>query len=321
LLLVACLPLFSQQATIVGTGYAPPPVTIYAAPGQLLTLNVAGLNPGIVETVLAHSLPLPTILAGITATMTQSADRSTTALPIFSVTPQTTCSHLYKNCGSLLSVVLQVPFSLYAEQLGQSDETNFVFLTVSDGVNVSAPAQVVPVLDNIHLGYLTGGNSLFAFDEAYWYLPPIVHASGLAVSVFYPAKPGEELVIYGTGFGFVSQVVAAGAAPPSPPPTVYEPVYVSAEYRANARGDQSPWAAPYFTPSFAGLVSGTVGVYQVNFTPPPPPAGTPACDHKRVLSNLTITVFSLNSSDFVQTCADVSGAPANAPAQNAKSPH
>ena len=55
--------------TLVGAGYATPSLTV--APGEIVTLQVTGLNTVLPSPVTAQQAPLPTQLAGISATLNQ----------------------------------------------------------------------------------------------------------------------------------------------------------------------------------------------------------------------------------------------------------
>src|ERR1700692_4777973 len=73
---------------VIGYGYTFP-APLYAAPGQLLTLIVQGLDSSMSQTVRAPgNANLPTTLAGISAPYSQSTSR---LAPILEVHPFLTC--------------------------------------------------------------------------------------------------------------------------------------------------------------------------------------------------------------------------------------
>jgi len=81
------------------------------------------------------------------------------------------------------------------------------------------------------------------------------HADGSVVTPDNPAKAGETVSLFGTGFGPYNGVVVDGFFPPVPPPTLMDSVSISA-------GDQSPTAA------FVGAAPGYSGVTLMKFKIP-----------------------------------------------------
>ena len=89
--------------TIAATGYLfPGPLSV--APGQIITLFVAGVGGGLKQPVVAGPGDLPTTLAGITATLVQSPE---VAVPILRVTPLGLC-----DCGVTAAITVQIPYEL-----------------------------------------------------------------------------------------------------------------------------------------------------------------------------------------------------------------
>lgn len=83
------------------------------------------------------------------------------------------------------------------------------------------------------------------------------HADGSFVSATSPAKPGETLAIYLVGMGGTNPAVASGVgASFNPHPVVTSPPTVTVD------GTQASLQFP------GGLVGGSVGLYQINFTVP-----------------------------------------------------
>lgn len=86
------------------------------------------------------------------------------------------------------------------------------------------------------------------------------HNDGSYANASNPAKPGETLSIYLVGMGVTTPTVASGAAAPSNPlAIVNNPPTVTIDGIALTTTQQVP---------FAGLVPGSVGLYQVKFTVP-----------------------------------------------------
>jgi uncharacterized protein (TIGR03437 family) len=83
------------------------------------------------------------------------------------------------------------------------------------------------------------------------------HGDGSFVTATSPAKPGETLAVYLVGMGLTNPVVASGVgAPFNPHPIVTSPPTVTVD------GTQASLQFP------GGLVGGSVGLYQINFTVP-----------------------------------------------------
>ena len=152
-------------------------------------------------------------------------------------------------------------------------------------------------------------------------LPPVVtHADGSLVTASRPAKAGETLVLYAVGLGPTVPMIKSGEAAPIPAPSSYvalrfdfspdtgpsfarliEPLLASTA----ASGGASPnLQVGEMTPAF--LTPGYVGLYQVNFVVPEPPAGYQnRCGLGALRSNLTVSIGVLYSYDGAGICVEV----------------
>ena len=104
---------------------------------------------------------------------------------------------------------------------------------------------------------------IFEFDLGDTRYGVVTHADGNVVTAQNPARPGETVVIYGTGFGPVDAPRKTGLAAPSNKLT------------RTLRLPQVTVAGQQATVSFSGLTPGFVGLYQINAKLPATlPSGT-----------------------------------------------
>jgi uncharacterized protein (TIGR03437 family) len=305
--------------TVVAGGYTLP-VPISAAPGQILNLFVQGVGSTLTERVAATSLPLPTTLANISVQLTQSATPQSVAVPLLAVRPVSTCTGGISlgsvACGAYTVVTVQIPYELVANcqsatQLCPSSATPFVNvaqLVISENGAPGGAIGLNPVADQIHIA--NGCDIDTSAPLACGTTPLITHGDGTIVSASNPASIGEEVVIYALGLGVTRPAVPTGQASPSTAPDAPNVVEVNFEYGANAGPSRglplsltvcSTTPTCVFTPSFAGLTPGTIGLYQVNFIIPASTQGALPCG-PGVTSNLTLTVVGLTSLDGAGIC-------------------
>src|SRR5580692_5399316 len=104
--------------TVFGAGYsAPVPITV--APGQIINLFVQGVGASLTGRVAATTLPLPTVLAGISVQMTQFATPQSVAVPLLAVRPLSTCLNgglATATCGHYTVLTAEMPFELVPNQ-------------------------------------------------------------------------------------------------------------------------------------------------------------------------------------------------------------
>lgn len=209
-------------ATVIAAGYsASTPIKV--APGQVLTVFVHGIGSKLSAPVNADTVPLPTSLAGISAKLVQFNPEQ--AVPILAVEPIVTCSDALKQfgpgCGSYTAVTLQIPFEMQAEDPTRlrGAPVGGAVLRFSEDGEIAATVGLVPIVDQVHLlrscdvilSKLAGtGAGDFACK------PIAAHADGELVGELNPAQAGEEIVLYGVGFGQTSPQMATGH-PASPP--------------------------------------------------------------------------------------------------------
>jgi uncharacterized protein (TIGR03437 family) len=187
------------------------------SPGALFSLFGTNLAR---QTVLASSLPLPQQMGGATVKV------NGIEAPLHFVSP--------------FQINAQVPFEVSP---GTAEIT--VALDGAEGSSLSVPVN--PAGPGMFTRSLDGqGPGIF------------LHGSNFTlVTESSPARPGEVILIYGTGFGSVVPSVPSGAAAPGDP-------------LANVTGTVTVQIGGRDAPvSFAGLAPGFVGLYQLNVRIPP----------------------------------------------------
>ncbi len=287
-------PFISYGQSLVGAGYADPGA-IQVAPGQVVTLFAAGLSTILSNgRVQAPTVPLPTSLAGISVTLHQSSPETRWDLPLFSITQLNHCSGTAApSPGCVVTgITVQIPFDI-------SVPNPLIFIApispgsseirISENGNEGPSFTVVPVAAQVHVlksceidGQTFGSNICYPLVTHLDGTPVLQapHDAAGAAMTHSEAVPGEELVLYAYGLGRDTGVL------------------MQYDYRANA-GPSVPVDGT--APLFAGLTPGQIGLYQVNFVVPQPPAGTAPCSG-RVHSNLTVSVAAEDSYDSAAIC-------------------
>ena len=310
--LLAAAPVYPDTATplVAKAGYGvlnPLPV----APGQILTFFVAGIGDTITKPILAEGERLPTTLAGISVRLYQPQP---VLFPILELRPMSTCPvypFLQRPCGKMLAVTVQVPFEI-VENLPFSARPDFpAQLTVLEGSTQSGAVDLLPMENQIHLLRACDLERTAQINRVCG-TPIVSHADGKLLSETNPAQPGETLVMYALGLGRTDPPVPTGVRSPS---TLSRVADISVDYifGLNLTPSSNPEERLPVHVDFVGLVPGSVGLYQVNFTVPPASQNVRACSLLGsvgsggyfISSNLTITVEGSSSSDSIGICVDV----------------
>ena len=291
-------PAFSQNpfSAVASAGYLySAPATV--APGQVISLFLVNHGEG-----------------QITATLQQTQSYSVPVLsvgpPVPSITP---CPVNTIGCPPLLNLTVQIPYEMQSSCSGFCPDVvvpTSVFIS-QNGV-ASAALMLTPLPDKIHIlsscDTVVSGTGLAPTDGlpcAPLVTPLVTHADGSMVTAQSPARGNEELVAYAVRLGATNPAVPTGQAAIKSAPTV-QSLLLSFDFLPNALPAQ-PYYPPgvtalttYAYPRFTGLVTGYVGLYQINFVVPPPPEIS-ACIG-RVQSNLTINIGGNFSFDGAGIC-------------------
>jgi uncharacterized protein (TIGR03437 family) len=283
--------------TIFGGGYSAP-VPVYVAPGNIISFYAHGVGGKLSGRVSATGFPLPTVLAGISVTLSQLG--GTAPVPMLSVRPISTCVILLPSCGSYVELTVQIPFGLYTD--GGTLPPGVAFLTVSENGVAGGAIELAPEASRVHVIAIT-------------------RADGSVINFERPVHVGEQLVMYAVGLGTTTPSVPTGEATPNSAPRTTQSFQLNFDYRPNAPPSgnyvypgtcPSPVCDAIQHPVFAGLTPGFAGLYQVNFVVPPLPTDTPACNYYvgpagfQVNSNLTVTLVGRTSIDGAGICVDTS---------------
>ena len=296
--------------SLVGEGYQNP-AAIRVAPGQVVPVLVTGLKTVLPSTVQAQAVPLPTSLAGISVSLEQSLPAKSWQLPMFAVEQFSRCSGNVAADCLVTAITVQIPYDIAVPNplLMNPVAQAYTTLTISEN-GVSGPSFLVyPVFDRVHIlqscdiGGRTEGTGVC--------YPVVTHADGALVlqdirvsgqaQTHTEARPGEVLVMYAYGLGPVTPPVRAGMQSPVPAAVATEPFYLRYDYSANAAPSMPQTEGPPAVKDqlqFVGLTPGQVGLYQINFVVPPPPAGTAPCGGNSAQSNLTVSILAAGSFSF-----------------------
>ncbi len=276
----ACFGQITGVPGIAGAGYANP-FPLHVAPGQLVTIYLQAPSGANVSATFwgqqaVETVPVVQVRSWSTACI--APPNSMCASGGLAVTVQIP----FDAPDSLIAVApSSIAFSVNGEQSGyfgvQAQPDRVHILTLCDSIEGGEPPLI--------------GEAPCA--------PLIYHGNGQRVSWQNPASGGEELVAYATGLGQTNPPLSTGMPAASSSPALSS-FNLDFNYRPNALATQPSTAGPPTNPPlFAGSTQGYVGLYQVNFTVPPPPAGLVG---GLVYSNFTVSVGSFISFDGAGIC-------------------
>jgi uncharacterized protein (TIGR03437 family) len=304
----SCAVVWPQSTNyIISAGYTFPGDTP-VAPGQVITLFVRGLN---VSDAFAHTLPLPTMLGGITvAVKNPPTPAYPTALPIFSVRsyPNACGGGLDEFCN-ITAVTVQIP---YEATCIPNQFPNSCTIGARPSVKISVQADGV---EGQELWLSIGGAlpHLLNSCDAIWGRPsgecsPLVtHADGRLVSWNAPAHLGEEVALFAVGLGDTQRGEKTGQAAISPDQVAGD-VYLGLAFRINSPpASKFVVSAQSIKAEWAGLVKGFVGLYQINVRLPAAlPDGTQECPGENLNVRLlwlgSLPLESMSNGESVDVC-------------------
>jgi uncharacterized protein (TIGR03437 family) len=290
--------------TVAGFGYQTPASTITAAPGQVLTVSVFGIPPGI-TTVFPVGSPtgLPTTVQGISVNFVQGP--LTVQLPIRGV-QQTACPSSSSTvpsplplgggaCSPATTLTIQIPYEL------EPESATLGTLGISSGGSVVATVVIHGVTDSVHVINTCDQTGIY-LSLAYAVpagvcAPMVMHAEGPLVSAASPATAGETLILWAYGLGALNHPVPASCcSSPDQIPLAAQPLTIGFSYYDPGRFPLRPLAQS--VPSYAGT-SGS-GVYEVVFAVPAAPPDLSPCSS--IYGNLRLLLSGPSSSDTAEVC-------------------
>jgi uncharacterized protein (TIGR03437 family) len=275
---------------------------VSAAPGQILTFFINGINPTSITAVLHQGAAIPA--------------------PVIDVRSIATCSGIavpaQNTCGALTAVTVQIPYELSVLCPLCATPVFFTELVIL-GNGQSAAIDLNGLADQVHVMtscdvFLNATGYVAPNNTSGLPCPPMVtHADGTLVTASKPANPGEELTAWVTGLGTTTPPATTGLASAKPLPTA-QTFGINFNYTVNALATKPRPAfvsAPTLAPTYSGLAPGYVGLYQINFVVPPGPTngisrcaspGTFLAGTNPVQSNLTVSFGGTFSFDGAGIC-------------------
>ena len=270
-LISVLLPALSAQtdSTSAPAGYNFPAAT-QVAPGQVVTLFARGLQ---VPNATASGSPWPTNLSGVTvAVENPPTSNYPPTIPIFRVfSSPTQCAGGNSSYCNTTAVTVQIPFEPVCIPTTFPNSCDIAGVPVNLAVQAGGTSQEFPlfvagqsphVLNTCDVLFGNGGTCS----------PLITHADGTAVSTGAPARPGEMITMYAVGVGPTQNGTKTGQAAVTPDPVLVPP-YLSFGFWIDTPTPAGP--APLtlvqsgqIPASYAGLVAGYVGLYQINVSLP-----------------------------------------------------
>jgi uncharacterized protein (TIGR03437 family) len=211
------------------------------APGSIGTIFCTGLS--VTGVVSAPGAPLPLSLSGITVTVGGAP------APLFAVA----------DLGGYQQVNFQVPLQ-FKWDTATAGPTAVTTMIVSQGTTTGT--SVVPQVVTMGAFFRVGSTQYGLFQHS---------ADYSLVTTSNPARVGETIIGYGTGFDTPNPPVPAGEATPMTPLYwVPDNLDIGVNLRRNGIYliEGSAGKRTDVDPQFMGLAPGMVGVYQVNFVVP-----------------------------------------------------
>jgi hypothetical protein len=294
-------PSTSANAIILaGAGYHVPSPSLDVAPGQVIVLHVHGVATNIDSNLVAVSGPsgFPHTLNGISVDLIQGKLAGATSLELRAAYQ----THCIDPCSPVTAITLQIPFELETDFAAKGDP--FPSLRIAENGKPVGGVSLRPVSDDVHVLNTCDDSQVFisaAVSVPQTVCASVVMGGNTLNSLYNLARAGDPLSVWLYGMGAKTQQTTDCCNSPDQLSRPVQSFQLNFDFRPNAPAFPvvsgfGVTGAPQFT-AYVGA-----GMYQMNFSVPPIPAGLPACDGVRIKSNLTVTVTGPNSSDAAQIC-------------------
>jgi hypothetical protein len=216
-------------------------------------------------------VPLPTMLAGISVTLTQAGQQ--TPVPLLSIQQLSACSNggvppppspYSAKPDCLITVItVQIPTELIVASGDRPPTTSQ--LVVNENGTMSEAFTISPVADKLHImttcdvfpspHLIRGSQPVTSSVPACTSL--VTHANGDLITASEPAEANEEIVVWAFGLGLTTPASKTGEASPTPAAVLSSPPYVQFDFRPNA-GPSRPYINPLI---MAPFVPGAIVVW------------------------------------------------------------
>lgn len=261
-----------NQVLTAGYGY---PAYTQAAYGQIMTLFVPALAA---PNATASGFPLQTSLTGVSVSVKApptAASNYPSLLPMLSVYTVDPAFRDVAGPSPVTEITVQIP-----TEAACTGASCTLVLNVQAG-GVSGPDFTV-VLSQSNLHFLNTCDVLLVSTalSAAGCRPSVTHADGSYVTADNPAVAGETVVIYALGLGPTTPSVPTGQPAPTPAPVVGNIPQLSVSHWIDLPATMFARYVPdsqLAMPSYAGLVSGYAGLYQINVQVPALPTNAHVC--------------------------------------------
>ena len=308
----------ATNAVVAGGGFSPPPF-LSTVPGELFTLFVAGLDPELSRPFFTQSPPLPFEINGLSAVISHADTFLGEPLPR---RDYAVAIHSIRPAGALTAITFQVPPEIETRQLPSGNPAYLrgpingaIRILHGDDVVANSDLMIwssrIRVITSCDFSYQTNQNH--DAPEAVSYCPPMIFRQDGSSDSGNHVSQKEKVKILVTGG--TPRFFKSGW--PNPDPPIGSGSTYLRDIGINL-GPHQPWrnkttSGPQPPMLFApgSHLPGEYGISVIEIEMPELRPGEPECPGNLAFyrSNVTITIGSTTSYDYVQFCVMGSTAP------------